>query len=103
MIAVPPPFQPTVVVIGGGPAGLMAADVLVASGAAVTLYERMPSLEDAWRWNPEQLLLRDYYAGALLTYEEVKQRGWPERRRSDAKAEAISAAAAAQVSSLPQR
>ena len=65
--------------------------------------ERMPSLEDAWRWNPEQLLLRDYYAGALLTYEEVKQRGWPERRRSDAKAEAISAAAAAQASSLPQR
>jgi glycerol-3-phosphate O-acyltransferase len=65
--------------------------------------ERMPSLEDAWRWNPEQLLLRDYYAGALMTFEEVKQRGWPERRRSEDKSEAISAAAAAQASSLPHR
>ncbi len=33
-----------VAVIGGGPAGLMAADVLSAGGAAVTVYERMPSL-----------------------------------------------------------
>ncbi len=31
-------------IIGGGPAGLMAADVLSRGGAAVTLYERMPSL-----------------------------------------------------------
>jgi uncharacterized flavoprotein (TIGR03862 family) len=31
-------------VIGGGPAGLMAADVLARGGAAVTVYERMPSL-----------------------------------------------------------
>jgi hypothetical protein len=30
-------------VIGGGPAGLMAADVLAQGGARVTLYERMPS------------------------------------------------------------
>ena len=33
-----------VAVIGGGPAGLMAAEVLAQGGAAVTLYERMPSL-----------------------------------------------------------
>ena len=32
------------VVIGGGPAGLMAADILSGAGIAVTLYERMPSL-----------------------------------------------------------
>ncbi|WP_269716637.1 TIGR03862 family flavoprotein [Caulobacter sp. NIBR2454] len=34
----------TVAVIGGGPAGLMAAEVLSASGVTVTLYDRMPSL-----------------------------------------------------------
>jgi uncharacterized flavoprotein (TIGR03862 family) len=31
-------------VIGGGPAGLMAAEVLAAGGASVTVYERMPSV-----------------------------------------------------------
>jgi glycerol-3-phosphate O-acyltransferase len=40
----------------------------------------MPEIEDAWRWNPEETLLRDYYANALLTFEDVKRRGWPERR-----------------------
>src|ERR1700693_1599462 len=34
---------PHVAVIGAGPAGLMAAEVLVAGGAAVTVYDRMPS------------------------------------------------------------
>jgi uncharacterized flavoprotein (TIGR03862 family) len=33
-----------VAVIGGGPAGLMAAEVLAQGGAAVTVYDRMPSL-----------------------------------------------------------
>ena len=33
-----------VAVIGGGPAGLMAAEVLSAAGRQVTVYERMPSL-----------------------------------------------------------
>jgi glycerol-3-phosphate O-acyltransferase len=42
----------------------------------------MPEIEDAWQWNPEEHLLRDYYANALLTFDEVKERGWPERRRS---------------------
>ena len=36
--------EKTVVVIGGGPAGLMAAEVLVAAGAAVHLYDAMPSV-----------------------------------------------------------
>ena len=35
--------QPNVAIIGAGPAGLMAADVLAAGGAAVTIYDRMPS------------------------------------------------------------
>ncbi len=33
-----------VVVVGGGPAGLMAAEVLSAAGVSVRLYDRMPSL-----------------------------------------------------------
>jgi len=33
-----------VAVIGGGPAGLMAAEVLAAGGVAVTVYDRMPSV-----------------------------------------------------------
>ncbi len=33
-----------VAVIGAGPAGLMAADVLAAGGVAVTIYDRMPSV-----------------------------------------------------------
>jgi uncharacterized flavoprotein (TIGR03862 family) len=35
--------MPRVAVIGGGPAGLMAAEVLAKAGAQVTVYERMPS------------------------------------------------------------
>ncbi|HEX7789460.1 MAG TPA: NAD(P)/FAD-dependent oxidoreductase, partial [Afipia sp.] len=34
----------SIAVIGAGPAGLMAAEVLAAAGASVTLYERMPSV-----------------------------------------------------------
>ncbi|WP_353155813.1 TIGR03862 family flavoprotein [Herminiimonas fonticola] len=34
----------TVAVIGGGPAGLMAAEVLIAHGVAVDLYDAMPSV-----------------------------------------------------------
>ncbi|MGN6186712.1 MAG: 1-acyl-sn-glycerol-3-phosphate acyltransferase [Thermoanaerobaculia bacterium] len=58
------------------------------------LFDRggIPSIEDAWRWNPEELLLREYYANSLLTFDEVKRRGWPERRRD---AETVSAKAAA--------
>ena len=37
-----PPFR--VAVIGGGPAGLMAAEVMAQGGLAVTVFERMPSL-----------------------------------------------------------
>ncbi len=35
--------SPAVAVIGAGPAGLMAAEVLAGSGAAVTVFEHMPS------------------------------------------------------------
>ncbi len=38
------PVQPCVAVIGGGPAGLMAAEVLVAGGVQVAVYDAMPSV-----------------------------------------------------------
>ncbi len=38
------PSQPTVAVIGGGPAGLMAAEVLSAEGVHVDLYDTKPSV-----------------------------------------------------------
>jgi uncharacterized flavoprotein (TIGR03862 family) len=41
---VDPSSQKRVAIVGGGPAGLMAADILSGAGIAVTLYERMPSL-----------------------------------------------------------
>lgn len=53
----------------------------------------MPEIEDAWQWNPEQILLRDYYANALLTFEEVKRRGWPERKPRTTEIPAVSARA----------
>lgn len=31
---------------------------------------------DRWRWNPEEDVLRRYYANGLLTYDEVAKRGW---------------------------
>jgi len=53
-----------------------------------------PVLEDAWQWSPEQHTLRDYYANSLMPFEDVKRRGWPERKH-DAKTEAAVAAARA--------
>lgn len=36
----------------------------------------VPEIEDAWQWNPDERLLRDYYANALVPFERVKARGW---------------------------
>jgi glycerol-3-phosphate O-acyltransferase len=52
----------------------------------------VPSIEDAWQWNPNEHLLRDYYANALLPFSAVQARGWPERRRDP---EALAARVAA--------
>ena len=34
----------------------------------------VPSIEDAWQWNPDETLLRDYYANSLLPFGEAKER-----------------------------
>jgi glycerol-3-phosphate O-acyltransferase len=43
----------------------------------------VPIIEEAWQWNPRETLLRDYYANSLMTFPEVKTRGWPERKRGN--------------------
>lgn len=59
----PPEAAHSVAVIGGGPAGLMAAEVLVQGGARVTVYERMPS--------PGRKLLLAGRGGLNLTHSET--------------------------------
>ncbi len=49
-------------IVGAGPAGLMAADILGAAGAAVTVYERMPS--------PGRKFLMAGRGGLNLTHSE---------------------------------
>ena len=53
---------PGVAVIGGGPAGLMAAETIAAGGVAVTVFERMPT--------PGRKLLMAGRGGLNLTHSE---------------------------------
>jgi glycerol-3-phosphate O-acyltransferase len=57
----------------------------------------VPVIEDVWRWNPAELLLRDYYANSLVPFDDVKSRGWPERKLRITQ-EAVDASASAHVS-----
>ena len=59
----------TVAVIGGGPAGLMAAQVLAEGGCAVTVYDRMPSVG--------RKLLMAGRGGLNLTHSEPLERFLP--------------------------
>lgn len=61
--------KPRAAVIGGGPAGLMAAEIASGAGAAVTLYERMPSLG--------RKFLIAGRGGLNLTHSEVMERFLP--------------------------
>lgn len=54
----------------------------------------VPAIEDAWQWNPDERLLRDYYANALLTFDEIQRRGWPERKPAPAPVATTAAAPA---------
>jgi uncharacterized flavoprotein (TIGR03862 family) len=57
-----PAARPAVAVIGAGPAGLFAAETLARQGAAVTIYDRMPS--------PARKLLIAGRGGLNLTHSE---------------------------------
>jgi predicted flavoprotein YhiN len=52
----------SVAIIGAGPAGLMAAEVIASAGHAVTIYERMPS--------PARKFLLAGRGGLNLTHSE---------------------------------
>ena len=54
---------PKVVIVGAGPAGLMAAEVLARGGARVVVHERMPS--------PARRLLMAGRGGLNLTHSEA--------------------------------
>ena len=56
---------PSVAIVGAGPAGLIAADVLSARGARVTIYERMPSVA--------RKLLMAGRGGLNLTHSEGRE------------------------------
>ena len=62
MSDIPTASAPSVAVIGAGPAGLMAAEVLARAGAVVTVHERMPS--------PARKLLLAGRGGLNLTHTE---------------------------------
>ena len=61
-----PPASPRVAVIGGGPAGLMAAERLAAAGVAVDVFERMPTVG--------RKLLIAGKGGLNLTHSEPSER-----------------------------
>ena len=56
----------TATVIGGGPAGLIAAEMLARAGVAVTVYERMPS--------PGRKFLLAGHGGLNITHSENRDR-----------------------------
>jgi glycerol-3-phosphate O-acyltransferase len=59
-----------------------AADLWAAGRDILLLRHLIETVKDGWRWTPDAHLLRDYYANSLLTFAEVKARGWPERASS---------------------
>ena len=61
----PPHGKPVVAVVGGGPAGLMAAEVLAGAGCGVTVYERMPTVG--------RKLLMAGRGGLNLTHSEPRE------------------------------
>ena len=57
-----------------------AADLWRAARDVLTLRHLLTESDGKWQWPAEEKALRDFYASSLLTFAEVKQRGWPERK-----------------------
>ncbi len=55
------------------------AEVWRAARDVLELRHLIESREGRWHWTDDGQMLREYYANALLTFREVKQRGWAER------------------------
>jgi glycerol-3-phosphate O-acyltransferase len=70
------------------------AELWSAARGILGLRHLIAETDGVWRWNPAALLLRDYYANSLLTFDDVKRRGWPERKHDE---RAIAAAREAAV------
>jgi hypothetical protein len=58
-----------------------ASDIWRAAREILVLRHLIEVVVGGWRWNGKEAILRDYYANSLLSFEEVKKRGWPERNR----------------------
>lgn len=70
------------------------ADIWNAAREVLVLRRLVEHVSGRWRWSGSELLLRDFYANSLLSYAEVKRRGWPERAiASDEALAAVRAAA----------
>ena len=55
------------------------ADVWRAAREVLLLRHLIALTGDGWRWSERDLLLRDYYANSLLTFDDVRRRGWQAR------------------------
>ncbi|MCU1227328.1 MAG: putative acyltransferase [Acidobacteria bacterium] len=56
------------------------ADLWRAARDVLTLRHLLVESDGKWSWPREEKALRDFYASSLMTFAEVKQRGWPERK-----------------------
>ena len=82
----PNAFPSVVAVIGGGPAGLMAAETIARAGHAVTIYDRMPALGrkllmagrgglNLTHSEPQEVLLRRYGQAAISLSRSINAFG----------------------------
>jgi glycerol-3-phosphate O-acyltransferase len=55
------------------------AEIWIAARDLLLFRHLIEAVDGGWCWSPDELVLRDFYANSLLTFDEVKRRGWPER------------------------
>jgi hypothetical protein len=57
-----------------------AAEIWTAARHVLELRHLIVERDGSWQWKADDTLLRDYYANALRPYDDIAERGWPERR-----------------------